>query len=101
MINSAELGRYAYERYAANRHWKTWDDKPMPTWAEVGEGVQNGWIAAAVAVQEKIANVPLDERDRAQITHALSYADDHASAGVPGHGQFLLIAKLYRALAGF
>ncbi len=100
MANSAELGRIAYEAYAANRMWKTWDDRPIPTWAEVGEGVQGGWIAAAMAVQGKIGYAPLDERERAQIAHALSYADDHASAGVPGHGQFLLIAKLYRALVG-
>lgn len=39
-----------------------------------------------------------DARERAQIVHAQSYASYHASAGVPGHGQFLLIAKLAQLL---
>lgn len=34
------------------------------------------------------------EREQEQIIHARAYAIYHASAGAPGHGQFLLIAKL-------
>lgn len=40
----------------------------------------------------------LDPREQAQIKHALAYAEDHAGAGAPGHGQFMLIAKLARLL---
>lgn len=40
----------------------------------------------------------LDAREKAQIIHARVYARWHADAGVPGHGQFLLIDKLSRAL---
>jgi hypothetical protein len=40
----------------------------------------------------------LISREIAQIEHAKAYASDHADAGVPGHGQFLLIAKLADAL---
>ena len=36
----------------------------------------------------------LDERERAQVYHAITYKNDHVHAGVPGHGQFMLIAKL-------
>lgn len=36
----------------------------------------------------------LDARERAQLEHARDYAQRHASAGAPGHGQFLLLAKL-------
>lgn len=36
----------------------------------------------------------LDPREQAQVQHATEYASQHAAAGVPGHGQFLLIAKL-------
>lgn len=36
----------------------------------------------------------LEPREQAQIRHATNYADSHASAGAPGHGQFILIAKL-------
>lgn len=40
----------------------------------------------------------LDPREQAQIRHATNYADNHADAGVPGHGQFMLIAKLAKLL---
>lgn len=40
----------------------------------------------------------LDRREMAQVKHATHYADTHADAGVPGHGQFLLIAKLVAML---
>lgn len=39
-----------------------------------------------------------DPREIAQIRHARDYAERHATAGAPGHGQFLLIAKLARLL---
>lgn len=40
----------------------------------------------------------LDAREAAQVQHAMDYADRHASAGAPGHGQFLLIAKMAKQL---
>lgn len=40
----------------------------------------------------------LDHREQAQMLHARAYARDHAAAGAPGHGQFLLIAKLSQLL---
>jgi hypothetical protein len=40
----------------------------------------------------------LDARELAQVQHAQDYAERHASAGAPGHGQFLLIAKMARQL---
>lgn len=40
----------------------------------------------------------LDPREQAQVLHAIDYAENHASAGAPGHGQFILIAKLARML---
>lgn len=40
----------------------------------------------------------LEPREQAQIRHATNYADTHADAGAPGHGQFILIAKLARLL---
>lgn len=40
----------------------------------------------------------LDERELLQVLHARSYADGFAKSGVPGHGQFLLIAKLSRMI---
>jgi hypothetical protein len=40
----------------------------------------------------------LDSREWSQVLHAQSYAQNHSSAGAPGHGQFLLIAKLAKML---
>lgn len=40
----------------------------------------------------------LDPRETAQLLHARAYARDHATAGAPGHGQFLLLAKLSELL---
>jgi len=36
----------------------------------------------------------LDSREWSQVLHAQAYARNHQGAGAPGHGQFLLIAKL-------
>jgi len=36
----------------------------------------------------------LDPRQQDAIKHARAYAKDYSAAGAPGHGQFLLIAKL-------
>ena len=40
----------------------------------------------------------LEPRELAQVYHALAYAKDFASAGVPGHSQHMLIAKLAKML---
>lgn len=40
----------------------------------------------------------LDARETAQLLHARAYARQYASAGAPGHGQFLLLAKLSEML---
>jgi hypothetical protein len=44
------------------------------------------WIAA------------LDKREQSQVFHALDYATNHSTAGVPGHNHIMLIAKLARML---
>ena len=40
----------------------------------------------------------LDSREWSQVLHAIVYARDHIGAGAPGHGQFVLIAKLAKML---
>ncbi len=40
----------------------------------------------------------LTDRERAQVRHATLYSTGCADAGVPGHGQFMLIAKLVEML---
>jgi hypothetical protein len=41
----------------------------------------------------------LSAREQAQVMHAMAYAAHWDDAGVPGHGQFILIAKLAVKLA--
>lgn len=43
--------------------------------------------------------VALDDREWEQVKHAMTYAQHHAKAGAPGHGQFLLIARLATMVA--
>lgn len=40
----------------------------------------------------------LSERDRKTVQHATVYSDHYFEAGVPGHNQFMLIAKLAEML---
>ena len=40
----------------------------------------------------------LDSREWSQVLHAQAYVRNHIGAGVPGHGQFVLIAKLAQML---
>lgn len=40
----------------------------------------------------------LESREWSQVLHAIVYARDHSGAGAPGHGQFMLIAKLAKLL---
>jgi hypothetical protein len=40
----------------------------------------------------------LESREWSQVLHAQAYTRDHIGAGAPGHGQFLLIAKLAKLL---
>lgn len=47
-----------------------------------------------VPEQESQWFADLNPREQAQVIHAIDYAAHHSGAGVPGHGQFLLIARL-------
>lgn len=53
------LGEIGYKAYAEYTGGKTWDGKPMPTWAEVverdrtrGTRVSGAWEAAAAAIAQ-------------------------------------------------
>lgn len=93
--NQLPLARRMYEAYGASTGWKNFQGNPMPQWGELPERIQQAWMAAAEASKPSLE---LEERDRAQILHANVYATHFSRAGVPGHGQFMLIAKLSQAL---
>lgn len=39
-----------YEAYGNKARWKTWDNKPMPHWVELGVDVQRRWCEATLAI---------------------------------------------------
>jgi hypothetical protein len=46
---STPAAQLAYEGYAASTGGLTFDGRPMPTWAELPERIQNAWTAAVRA----------------------------------------------------
>ena len=51
-----ELGRVAWDAYARAVGGKTFDEKPLPTWEELGERQKEGWASAAQAIAEELPN---------------------------------------------
>lgn len=48
--STLELAQVAYEAYGQSTGHRTHDDRPMPTWDDLGDRVQRAWIEAAGAV---------------------------------------------------
>jgi hypothetical protein len=48
------LGQIAYETYCDNRHWKSFDDKPLPSWDRVDTSIREAWEEAAEQVKRVI-----------------------------------------------
>jgi hypothetical protein len=44
-----DYGRIAYEAYADNRAWRTFDGRDMLAWDELGEDIRVGWRCAGQA----------------------------------------------------
>lgn len=44
------IGQIAFEAYSKAKQGKTYDDKPIPHWNDVGQEVKQAWEAAARAV---------------------------------------------------
>ena len=51
----SEYGQIAWETYAKVVGGLTFDNKPLPTWKELGERQQKGWNAAADKVKHAVA----------------------------------------------
>jgi len=109
-----ELAQAIYKAYGETTEFKNYQGLPMPEWKDLTDKIRAAWEAAAkraigaMIIEQQYENNRLqdewdakfkfDEREKAQIEHAQDYAEKHSKAGVPGHGQFLLIAKLANAL---
>lgn len=109
-----ELAQSMYKAYGETTEFKNYQGLPMPAWNDLTDKIRSAWEAAAKraigihfieasheADQQRImfeVGFQLDERERAQVDHALEYAEKHSKAGVNGHSAFMLIAKLAKAL---
>lgn len=54
-MNDTELAKIAYQGYGEATGFKTFDGRPMPEWAALGEKIQLAWTAAAAAVVDQLA----------------------------------------------
>lgn len=96
-MNDVLRAQRAYEAYFEDAEGKTFDGRPMPAWGDLGEAVQRHWAAAAAALDSSFPRPELDPREAAQVRHALDY-ENHVTAFLSGHNQYMLVAKLARAL---
>jgi hypothetical protein len=48
------LGQIAYETYCDNRHWKSFDNQPLPSWDRVNVSIQEAWEEAAEQVRQTV-----------------------------------------------
>jgi hypothetical protein len=88
-------GEELYNVYGESVGFKNFQGNPMPKWEDLPLPIKIAWQAVADAQKSRF--VP-EGRELSQIWHALDYAENHAGSGAPGHGQFMLIAKLAKAL---
>lgn len=50
MNTQQSLGQIAFEAYRQSVGGRTYDDKPIPAWAELSESIRLAWDTAANAV---------------------------------------------------
>jgi len=54
-MNDTDLAKIAYQGYGESVGFKNYQGLPMPEWKDLGEKIQNAWIAATVAVIDQLA----------------------------------------------
>jgi hypothetical protein len=61
-----ELAQVAFAAYGASTNNRTHDDRPMPDWDDLGDQVQQAWIAAAAAVAQAVIEQPAEKAVRSE-----------------------------------
>lgn len=46
------LGKVNYQAYGLSVGGKTYDGRPIPKWEDLGQKIQEGWVAGAEAVAQ-------------------------------------------------
>lgn len=104
-MDERKLAMLAYQAYGKSVGYKNYQGLPMPQWGNLSPAIKDAWVAAAkesVARQHAADLIKLrqqlDDREFLQIKHAFYYNEAFKGAGIPGHEQFILLAKLAKAL---
>ena len=58
MNKTQTLGQCAYEAYCVGVGGRIFDDKPLPTWEELGDRQKNGWHSAGIEAMK--ATIPVE-----------------------------------------
>ena len=53
-MTDTHIAKLMWDAYAIQAGGKTFDDKPLPTWDELGEDRQSCWVAAASVTASRI-----------------------------------------------
>jgi hypothetical protein len=64
--STMELAKVAYAAYGESTDHRTHDDRPMPDWEQLGDRVQQAWIAAAAAVAQAVIEQPAEKAVRSE-----------------------------------
>lgn len=102
-MTDESIAQNLYRAYGEVTDFKNYQGLPMPKWEDLTPTIQRAWTAAgkegvSIGTQTKYGAPYFDDRELAQIRHAIDYADKHSKAGAVGHTAYLLIAKLAKAL---
>lgn len=82
-----DLGQAAYAAYGESTGHRTHQGQPMPAWDELGETIQQAWIAAADAVAQAVTAPP----DAEQAPAGDSTAQPAVPEVVPSVGRIVLV----------
>lgn len=55
VVNDTELAKIAYQGYGESVGFKNYQGNPMPEWKDLGEKIQNAWVAAIAAALDYLA----------------------------------------------
>ena len=77
---SENIAKLMWNAYAIRAGGKTFDDKPLPTWDELGEDRQSCWVAAASVTASRI------EKLETALRNVLRYQLSDETWGLLGFG---------------
>lgn len=56
-----DLAKLAYQAYGRQVYFKNYQGNPMPAWDDLGDAIQDAWVASAVAVENYLQGPPASD----------------------------------------